>query len=78
MGAQDFEPLRRACGPTFVSPWLRRGSSCGPEYPQRRTGRPGRRVCGPTLPLSAPSPANTHGVAVGYSDAAPYGAFVDD
>ena len=26
MGAQDFEPLRRSCGPTFVSPWLRRGS----------------------------------------------------
>ena len=21
MGAQDFEPLRRSCGPTFVSPW---------------------------------------------------------
>ena len=27
VGAQDFEPLRRSCGPTFVSPWLRRGSS---------------------------------------------------
>jgi hypothetical protein len=60
MGAQDFEPLRRSCGPTFVSPWLRRGSFCGPEYPQRRTGRPGRRICGPTLPLSVPSLAKTH------------------
>jgi len=47
-------------------------------YVKKGIGTHGRTVDRRKRTSMSPSPANTHGVAVGYSDAAPYGAFVDD
>ena len=56
MGAQDFEPLRRSCGPTFVSPWLRRGSFRSVvDFPQNRKFHIGLSLAGPYIATGVPN-----------------------